>query len=152
MIQVQWRLEWRIISYQQYRYNDNLSEWLPVINNTTNMSEGLPVINDTSAIIICVINDLCDCLFNQQYKYKYDLCSCFLNQRRVKPCYPTLVVTPLIQTLKIRSPTYLTEAWIQAFKKRLFTDQRLSNLVVVEGEGIYMLYKGKPLKEPQIKW
>ena len=40
------------------------------------------------------------------------------------------------------------EAKIQAFEKRLLTDQRLSNLVVVEQEGILTLYKGEPLEEP----
>ena len=56
------------------------------------------------------------------------------------------------RSLKVRSPTYLTEAWIQAFEKRLLADQRLSNLVVVEREGILPLYKGKPLEEPRVKW
>ena len=40
----------------------------------------------------------------------YDLCGYFLNQCRMKPYHQTLVVAPLIQNLKIKSPTYLTEA------------------------------------------
>ena len=57
-----------VISYQQYEYNDylseglpvindttDLSERLPVINDTTDLSEGLPVINDTSAKMTCVV-------------------------------------------------------------------------------------------------
>ena len=36
-----------VISYWQYKYNDDLSERLSVINNMTDLSEGLPVINDT---------------------------------------------------------------------------------------------------------
>ena len=32
--------------YEMYKYNNNLSEGLPVINNTTDLSEGLPVINN----------------------------------------------------------------------------------------------------------
>ena len=67
-IQVQWRPKWMVISYQQYKYNDNLSEKLSVINNTTdlserllvinnttNLSKGLPVINNTSVKITFVI-------------------------------------------------------------------------------------------------
>ena len=41
---------------------------------------------------------------------------------------------------------------LQAFKKRLFADQCLSNPVVVEREGIFTLYKKKLLEEPQVKW
>ena len=88
-IQVQWQPEWKIASYQQYKYNDDLSEKLPVINdmtdlskslpvinNTTNLKEGLLIINDTSAKIICVVilsinalitymvDNLCACHFN----------------------------------------------------------------------------------------
>ena len=74
-----------VISYQRYEYNNDLSEGLPVINNTTNLSEGLlvindmtdlsewlsvinntinlseglPVINNTSAKMTCVIAGLC---------------------------------------------------------------------------------------------
>ena len=44
-----------VISYQQYEYNNDLSEELPVINNMTNLSERLPVINDTSAKITFVV-------------------------------------------------------------------------------------------------
>ena len=55
-----------VISYQRYEYNDNLSEGLSVINDTTNLSEGLPVINDTSAKMTCVVDDLCGCPFNQR--------------------------------------------------------------------------------------
>ena len=57
-IRVQWRSEWRVISYQQYKYNDDLSEKLSVINDTTNLSEGLPVINDMSVKMTCVVYDL----------------------------------------------------------------------------------------------
>ena len=71
-----WRPEWRVISYQRYKYNndlseglvisyqryeynDDLSEGLSVINNTTNLSEGLPVVNDTTSLSerLPVIND-----------------------------------------------------------------------------------------------
>ena len=34
IIQVQWQPEWRIASYRWYEYNDDLSEGLPVINDT----------------------------------------------------------------------------------------------------------------------
>ena len=34
-IQVQWRPEWRVASYRQYEYNNDLSEGLSVINDTT---------------------------------------------------------------------------------------------------------------------
>ena len=37
-IWVQWQPEWRVISYQQYEYNDNLSERLSVINDTSTMT------------------------------------------------------------------------------------------------------------------
>ena len=37
-----------VISYQRYKYNDDLSERLPVINDTTDLSEELPVINNTT--------------------------------------------------------------------------------------------------------
>ena len=57
-IRVQWRPEWRVISYQQYEYIDNLSEGLSVINDMTNLSEELPVINDASAKMTCVVYDL----------------------------------------------------------------------------------------------
>ena len=59
IIRIQWRPEWSVISYQQYEYNDDLSEELPVINNTTNLSEGLPVINNTSAKMTYVVAGLC---------------------------------------------------------------------------------------------
>ena len=49
----------------------------------------------------------------------------YIQVRHVKICYQTLVVTPFIQTLKIRSLTCLTEAWIQVFEKKLLADQRL---------------------------
>ena len=39
---------------RQYKYNDDLSEGLPVINDTTSLSEGLLVIDDTSTITIWV--------------------------------------------------------------------------------------------------
>ena len=44
-IRVQWQPEWKVINYQRYDKYD-LSERLPVINNTTNLSERLLVIND----------------------------------------------------------------------------------------------------------
>ena len=58
-IQVQWRPEWRVASYRRYKYNDDLSEGLSVINDTTNLSEGLPVINNTTDLSerLPVIND-----------------------------------------------------------------------------------------------
>ena len=34
--------------YEMYEYNDDLSEGLSVINNTTDLSEELPVINNAS--------------------------------------------------------------------------------------------------------
>ena len=37
-IRVQWRLEWRVISYQWYEYNDNMSEGLLVIDDTSTMT------------------------------------------------------------------------------------------------------------------
>ena len=65
--------------YKIYELDDNLSEGLPVINNTidlseglliindtTDLSEGLPVINDISAKMTCVVDDLCDYLLNQR--------------------------------------------------------------------------------------
>ena len=65
-IWVQWRSEWKVISYQ--RYNDD------------NLSEGLPVINDTSAKMIFVVNNLCGCPFNQRLItcMAYDLCGRWL--------------------------------------------------------------------------
>ena len=45
--------------YEIYKFNHDLSEGLPVINDTTNLSEGLPVINDTTGPSegLPVIND-----------------------------------------------------------------------------------------------
>ena len=50
----------------------------------------------------------------------------YVQECRAKPRHQTLIVAPLIPMLKIRSPTCLTEAWIQAFEKKLLADQRLS--------------------------
>ena len=78
-----WRIQTsscqRAISYQRYKYNNDLSEGLsvindtinlnkglPVINDTTDLSEGLPVINDTNAKMTCVVDDLCGYPFNQR--------------------------------------------------------------------------------------
>ena len=41
--------------YEIYEFDDDLSEKLPVINDTTDLSKGLPVINDTSAKMTCVV-------------------------------------------------------------------------------------------------
>ena len=46
--------EWKVASYRRYEYNDDLSEGLPVINNTTSLNEGLLVIDDTSIMITSV--------------------------------------------------------------------------------------------------
>ena len=45
-----------------HKYNHNLSEGLPVINDTTNLSERLPVINDTTNLSegLPIINDTTD--------------------------------------------------------------------------------------------
>ena len=77
----------------------------------------------------------------------YDLYGCFLNQRRAKPYHRTHVVAPLIQTLKIRSPTCLTEARLRLEVLRVLRKLKyklsrkdylqinvLPNLVVVERE------------------
>ena len=37
-IQVQWQPKWRVISYWQYEYNDDLSEGLSVIDDTNTMT------------------------------------------------------------------------------------------------------------------
>ena len=37
-IRVRWQPEWRVASYRKYEYNDDLSEKLPVINNTSIMT------------------------------------------------------------------------------------------------------------------
>ena len=50
-IWVQWRPEWKVISYQWY--------------DDDNLSEGLPIINDTNAKMTCVVDNLCACPFNQ---------------------------------------------------------------------------------------
>ena len=55
----------RVLVAQTDKYNDDLSEGLPVINNTTNLGKGLPVINNTSAKMTCVVDDLCGCPLNQ---------------------------------------------------------------------------------------
>ena len=74
----------RLLVAQTDEYNDDLSEGLSVINNTTDLSEGLPIINDTidlskglpvinntkkkmtyvvvllvNVLMICVVYDLC---------------------------------------------------------------------------------------------
>ena len=90
------------------------------------MSEKLPVINDTSAEMTYVVS---------------------LNQYHAKPCNKTLAIASFIQTLKIRSPMCFTEAWIWAFEKKLFANQYHSNLVVMEQEDIFTVYKRKPLEE-----
>ena len=59
----------------------------------------------------------------------------YIQECCAKSCYQTLVVVPLIQTFKIKSPTCLSKAFIQAFRKRLPTNQCLSNLVVLEQKG-----------------
>ena len=64
-----------VISYQRYEYNDDLSERLPVINNTTNLSEGLPIINDTSAKITCMVVLSINALMTY---VAYDLCGRWL--------------------------------------------------------------------------
>ena len=63
---------------QTNEYNDDLSEGLSVINNTTNLSERLLVINNTSAkktrvvvfsinaLMTCVDDELCGYSFNQR--------------------------------------------------------------------------------------
>ena len=76
----------------------------------------------------------------------YDLCDCLLNQCRTKPCHRMLVATPFIQTLKIKSPTYLTETGIQAFEKRLLADQHLSESGAGGARGVFSC----PTKES--KW
>ena len=43
-----WPSKPQLLVVRTDEYNDNLSEWLPVINDTTNLSEKLPVINDTT--------------------------------------------------------------------------------------------------------
>ena len=40
---------------QTDKYNDDLSEGLSVINDTTNLNKGLPVIKDTSAKMTCMV-------------------------------------------------------------------------------------------------
>ena len=37
-IQVQWQPEWRVASYWQYKYNDNLSKALPIIDDMSTMT------------------------------------------------------------------------------------------------------------------
>ena len=129
-----------LFATQTDKYNDNLSKrlsvisdktnlsekWL-VINNTSNLSERLPVINDMNIKMTCVIIISIKIWWHVWLRVciAYDLCGCLLNQRRMKPCHQTLVVAPLIQTFKIRSLIYLTEAWIQTFKKRLLANQCL---------------------------
>ena len=91
-----WPSKPRLLVAQTDEYNDDLSEglsvinnttdlseWLPVINDTTNLSEGLPVINDTNtkmtcvvvfsitALMTCVVNELYGCPLNQCFD---DLC------------------------------------------------------------------------------
>ena len=72
----------RLLVAQTDEYNDDLSE-------------GLPGINDTSAKMTCVIDDLCGCPLNQCLDDLYgcpfnqrlmtcvvdDLCGCLFNQR-----------------------------------------------------------------------
>ena len=107
--------EWKVISYQQY----NQPEWRvanyqrydrPECRIASYQQYDQPEWRVAS---------------HQRYKGENDLCGCLLNQYRTKLCHQTLVVAPLIQTLKIRSPTCLMEVRIQAFKERLFADQRL---------------------------
>ena len=85
-----WPSKPRLLVARTDKYNYNLSEGLPIINDTADLSEGLPVINDTTnlserlpvinntsakmicvvifsinALMTCVVNDLCGFLFNQ---------------------------------------------------------------------------------------
>ena len=60
-------------SYWQYKYNDNLSEGLLVVNDTIDLSEGSLVINNTSAKMTAVAYDLLwlvwlmTCMINDLY-------------------------------------------------------------------------------------
>ena len=78
MIRVEWRPEWRVASYQwydqlewrvasywRYEYNDNLSEGLPVITNTSAKMICVIVLS-INVLMTFVVDNLCDYLFNQR--------------------------------------------------------------------------------------
>ena len=48
-----------VVSYQQYEYNDNLSEGLPVINNTSAKMTYVVVLS-INALMTCMVADLDD--------------------------------------------------------------------------------------------
>ena len=143
-IWIQWRPKWKIVSYRRYGYNDDLSERLSVINDTSTTTTWM---KGYQLLTIRVWSQSESRVASYQwYKCENDFCGCLLNQRHAKPCYQTLIVASFIQTLKIRSFTCLTKAWIQAFKKRLLADQRFSSWWWWSERDFLTFYKRKPLR------